>query len=54
MFGFFQVLKMYAWEFAFIQKVEHIRQKEVQLLRKNATLMAIGTAVAYHSQYIVS
>lgn len=50
---FIQVLKMYAWEFTFIQKIDQIRQKEVELLRKNALLNAIGTSVAYHSQSVV-
>jgi len=45
---------MYAWEFTFIQKIDDIRQKEISLLRRNANLMAVGTAVAYHSQAIVS
>ncbi|XP_053388123.1 multidrug resistance-associated protein 1-like isoform X2 [Mercenaria mercenaria] len=47
-----KVLKMYAWEYTFIQKIQDIRKKEIEYLRKNATLMAISTSVANHSQYM--
>uniref|UniRef100_A0A8C6TRJ6 ABC-type glutathione-S-conjugate transporter n=1 Tax=Neogobius melanostomus TaxID=47308 RepID=A0A8C6TRJ6_9GOBI len=41
-----KVLKLYAWEKSFIQKVLAIRQKELNVLRKTAILGALSTMVA--------
>ncbi|KAH0632063.1 hypothetical protein JD844_020124 [Phrynosoma platyrhinos] len=38
-----KVLKLYAWELAFKEKVLGIRQKELKVLKKSAYLAAIGT-----------
>lgn len=38
-----KVLKLYAWEPSFSEKVEGIREDELRLLRKSAYLQAIST-----------
>ncbi|XP_059234527.1 ATP-binding cassette sub-family C member 3 isoform X3 [Mustela nigripes] len=38
-----KVLKLYAWEPSFLEKVEGIREDELRLLRKSAYLQAIST-----------
>ncbi|KAH3867977.1 hypothetical protein DPMN_031113 [Dreissena polymorpha] len=48
-----KVLKMYAWEYTFIKKVDEVRVREIRLLKKNAYLMAIGTSLANHSQFLI-
>uniref|UniRef100_A0A8D0DBY8 ATP-binding cassette, sub-family C (CFTR/MRP), member 3 n=1 Tax=Sander lucioperca TaxID=283035 RepID=A0A8D0DBY8_SANLU len=44
-----KVLKLYAWENSFKEKVLAIRQKELQVLRKTAYLGALSTMVALTS-----
>ena len=44
---------MYAWEYTFMKKVKEIREKEIGFLKQNATLMAISTAIANHSPFMV-
>uniref|UniRef100_A0AAR2KIZ5 ATP-binding cassette, sub-family C (CFTR/MRP), member 3 n=1 Tax=Pygocentrus nattereri TaxID=42514 RepID=A0AAR2KIZ5_PYGNA len=41
-----KVLKLYAWEVSFKEKVLQIRQKELNVLRKTAYLSALSTMVA--------
>lgn len=41
--GGIKVLKLYAWEPSFLEKVEGIREDELRLLRKSAYLQAIST-----------
>ncbi|KAL4236836.1 hypothetical protein ACF0H5_005222 [Mactra antiquata] len=48
-----KVMKMYAWEFTFIQRINDIRKIEEKKLIQNAVLMAIGSSVANHCQFIV-
>lgn len=38
-----KVLKLYAWELAFKEKVLGIRQEELKVLKKSAYLGAVGT-----------
>lgn len=38
-----KVLKLYAWELAFKEKVSEIRESELQVLKKTAYLGAIST-----------
>ncbi|KAK2111666.1 Canalicular multispecific organic anion transporter 2 [Saguinus oedipus] len=49
-----KVLKLYAWEPSFLQQVEGIRQRELQLLRKAAYLHAISTFIWVCSPFLVT
>ena len=40
-----KVLKLYAWEMAFIHRLNGIREKELQCIRKKAVLSSISSAV---------
>uniref|UniRef100_A0A2K6UWG7 ATP binding cassette subfamily C member 3 n=1 Tax=Saimiri boliviensis boliviensis TaxID=39432 RepID=A0A2K6UWG7_SAIBB len=48
-----KVLKLYAWEPSFLQQVEGIRLRELQLLRKAAYLHAISTFIWVCSPFLV-
>ncbi|CAF4411693.1 unnamed protein product, partial [Adineta steineri] len=37
-----RVLKLYAWEMAFIRSITHIRDKELQYIRRKAIVSAIS------------
>lgn len=41
--GGIKVLKLYAWEPIFLEKVEGIREAELRILRRSAYLQAIST-----------
>lgn len=49
-----KVLKLYAWELAFQDKVMHIRQEELKVLKKSAYLAAIGTFTWVCTPFLVS
>ncbi|XP_039332235.1 ATP-binding cassette sub-family C member 3 isoform X1 [Saimiri boliviensis] len=49
-----KVLKLYAWEPSFLQQVEGIRLRELQLLRKAAYLHAISTFIWVCSPFLVT
>ncbi|XP_069102567.1 multidrug resistance-associated protein 1-like isoform X2 [Argopecten irradians] len=49
-----KVLKMYAWESTFIEKVKSIRDNEMKFLRKNANVYAFGVVVANHSPFFMN
>jgi hypothetical protein len=40
-----KVLKLYAWEIAFMRRIDEIRQKELKCIRKKAVISAISTAL---------
>ncbi|XP_034882734.1 canalicular multispecific organic anion transporter 2 [Mirounga leonina] len=49
-----KVLKLYAWEPSFLEKVEGIREDELQLLRKSAYLQAISTFTWVCTPFLVT
>lgn len=49
-----KVLKLYAWELAFREKVLEIRQKELQVLKKSAYLAAMATFTWVCAPFLVS
>lgn len=40
-----KVLKLYAWETAFMRRVNDIREKELRSIRKKAIINAISSAI---------
>ena len=40
-----KVLKLYAWEVAFIRRINDIREKELRCIRKKAFISAFSTAI---------
>lgn len=48
-----KVLKMYAWELSYRDKVQRIRDTEVQVLRKSAYLSAVGSVSLFISPFLV-
>ena len=49
-----QVLKMYAWEKSFEERIEEIRAKELSILRKVAFLKAISFFLSMCTPFVVS
>uniref|UniRef100_A0A8C9L6Y2 Multidrug resistance-associated protein 1 n=1 Tax=Pavo cristatus TaxID=9049 RepID=A0A8C9L6Y2_PAVCR len=49
-----KVLKLYAWELAFREKVLEIRQKELKVLKKSAYLAAVGTFTWVCAPFLVA
>lgn len=49
-----KVLKLYAWELAFKDKVLAIRQEELKVLKKSAYLGAVGTFTWVCTPFLVS
>ncbi|XP_036923546.1 multidrug resistance-associated protein 1 [Sturnira hondurensis] len=49
-----KVLKLYAWELAFKDKVSAIRQEELKVLKKSAYLAAIGTFTWVSTPFLVA
>ncbi|NXO19201.1 MRP1 protein, partial [Oriolus oriolus] len=49
-----KVLKLYAWELAFREKVLEIRQKELQVLKKSAYLAAVATFTWVCAPFLVA
>ncbi|XP_063286386.1 multidrug resistance-associated protein 1-like [Pelobates fuscus] len=49
-----KVLKLYAWELAFKEKVLGIRQEELQVLKKSAYLSAVGTFTWVCAPFLVA
>lgn len=49
-----KVLKLYAWELAFKDKVLAIRQEELKVLKKSAYLAAVGTFTWVCTPFLVS
>lgn len=49
-----KVLKLYAWELAFKEKVLAIRQEELKVLKKSAYLAAVGTFTWVCTPFLVS
>ncbi|KAM6054990.1 multidrug resistance-associated protein 1 isoform 2-T2 [Chlamydotis macqueenii] len=49
-----KVLKLYAWELAFRDKVLEIRQKELKVLRKSGYLAAVGTFTWVCAPFLVA
>ncbi|XP_078097039.1 multidrug resistance-associated protein 1 isoform X2 [Mustelus asterias] len=49
-----RVLKLYAWELAFKEKVLHIREKELQVLKSSAYLSAISTFTWVCAPFLVA
>ncbi|XP_055990712.1 multidrug resistance-associated protein 1 [Sorex fumeus] len=52
--GGVKVLKLYAWELAFKDKVLAIRQEELKVLRKSAYLAAVGTFTWVCTPFLVA
>ncbi|CAD7667352.1 unnamed protein product [Nyctereutes procyonoides] len=52
--GGIKVLKLYAWEPSFLEKVEGIREDELRLLRKSAYLQAISTFTWVCTPFLVT
>ncbi len=48
-----KVLKLYAWEIAFMRRINEIRQKELILIRQKAIISAISTAIWSFAPIIV-
>jgi ATP-binding cassette subfamily C (CFTR/MRP) protein 2 len=44
-FNGIKVLKLYAWEVAFIRRINDIRDKELKCIRKKAILSSISSAI---------
>jgi len=51
--GFFQVLKMYAWENKFMEKIRSIRDGEISTLRAYGVLSAMNVTVSAFSPFVV-
>uniref|UniRef100_A0A5F9DU00 Multidrug resistance-associated protein 1 n=1 Tax=Oryctolagus cuniculus TaxID=9986 RepID=A0A5F9DU00_RABIT len=49
-----KVLKLYAWELAFKEKVMDIRQEELKVLKKSAYLAAVGTFTWVCTPFLVA
>jgi len=49
-----QLLKLYAWEFFFMNKILSIRDKELKVLRKGAIFTALTYIMWFCSAFIVS
>ncbi len=49
-----KVLKLYAWELAFIRRINDIREKELQCLRQKAIISAFSTAIWTFAPIIVN
>lgn len=49
-----KVLKLYAWELAFQDRVMSIRQEELKVLKKSAYLAAVGTFTWVCTPFLVS
>lgn len=49
-----KVLKLYAWELAFQDKVMDIRKEELKVLKKSAYLAAVGTFTWVCTPFLVS
>lgn len=49
-----KVLKLYAWELAFKDKVLAIRREELKVLKKSAYLAAVGTFTWVCTPFLVS
>ncbi|XP_060028892.1 multidrug resistance-associated protein 1 isoform X2 [Erinaceus europaeus] len=49
-----KVLKLYAWELAFKDKVMNIRQEELKVLKKSAYLAAVGTFTWVCTPFLVA
>ncbi|XP_032768995.1 multidrug resistance-associated protein 1 isoform X2 [Rattus rattus] len=49
-----KVLKLYAWELAFQDKVMNIRQEELKVLKKSAYLAAVGTFTWVCTPFLVA
>ncbi|XP_033725322.1 multidrug resistance-associated protein 1-like [Pecten maximus] len=49
-----KVLKMYAWESTFIERIKKIRNVEMKFLRKNAIVTALAVVVANHSPFFMN
>uniref|UniRef100_A0A5F8H6W1 Multidrug resistance-associated protein 1 n=1 Tax=Monodelphis domestica TaxID=13616 RepID=A0A5F8H6W1_MONDO len=49
-----KVLKLYAWELAFKEKVLEIRQEELKVLKKSAYLAAVGTFTWVCTPFLVA
>jgi glutamine cyclotransferase len=52
--GGIKVLKLYAWELSFKDKVNEIRDKELQTLKKYSYLGAVGTFTWTCAPFLVS
>ena len=48
-----KVLKLYAWEIAFMRRIDEIRQKELKCIRKKAVISALSTATWSFAPIIV-
>lgn len=49
-----KVLKLYAWEVSFKEKILQIRQKELNVLRKTAYLSALSTMAWTSAPFLVT
>ncbi len=48
-----KVLKLYAWEVAFIRRINDIREKELKSIRKKAMISSFTTAIWSFSPIIL-
>lgn len=49
-----KLVKMYAWEDSFVQKVEHLRSAEMKQVRKMAMIRALNFTTVFSSTVTVS
>jgi ATP-binding cassette subfamily C (CFTR/MRP) protein 1 len=49
-----KVLKLYAWETAFIRRIDVVREKELQCIRKKAIISSISNAIWTFAPILVS
>jgi ATP-binding cassette subfamily C (CFTR/MRP) protein 1 len=49
-----KVLKLYAWEMAFIRRISDIREKELKSIRKKAIVNAVSQVVFTFSPILVT
>src|ERR1700722_16328573 len=49
-----KVLKLYAWEMAFIRSITHIREKELRYIRQKAIISAISSVLWTFTPILVS
>lgn len=49
-----RVLKLYAWEMAFIRSITHIREKELGYIRQKAIISAVSSILSTFTPILVS
>jgi ATP-binding cassette subfamily C (CFTR/MRP) protein 1 len=49
-----RVLKLYAWEMAFIRSITHIREQELGYIRQKAIISAVSSILSTFTPILVS